>query len=1426
MKKSLGICIGATTIKATLYQENHKPQSVSVIHHGNVPDAVKKAILDLAVDPGIPVTVTGTEGRKLINLESIIEAIAVESAVEGLNGHPDAIVSLGGEDFVVYTFKQGKISNTFSGDKCASGTGEFFRQQLLRMNMSLEDANASPTDAKICGLSTRCSVFMKSDCTHRLNKGEATKEDIVVSLVHVMATKISEFLTKARISKGKVWLIGGVTRNTHLIPQLKKLMKKVEFFIPENADTFESFGASLIAAKSGTPLPKLDKLFKKNRITFEKYPHLKHAAHKVHFMKSHHAKPRQGRDYVLGVDGGSTTTKVALIDKETLDVSASHYGRTHGNPVEALRECIREVIKQVKEATGETDVRITLAATTGSSRELLGTYLATPGVYNEIIAHARATAHYDKEIDTIFEIGGQDAKYVYLRNGVPIDYAMNEACSAGTGSFLEESAHSDLNINHPAEIGPVAMEAEFSLKFGEHCSAFINSDIRKAAQQGASREAIVGGLVHSIVSNYLNRVVGNRRIGKKVALQGGVAKNPAVPLAFASILGKDIVVPPSPELLGCLGVAFLAIDKNREGLLPEMDLGLQKVLDTAFEVESEFKCKSCENDCPIKVIKVSGKKSFFGGRCNKYTNIRKNIDIEKMKAVDYVQLREEMMLKLYSPTAEELTRKKGPRIGIPMALTSYTLWPLVSTFFHELGVQVVMSDRILKSGIQHCESSFCYPAEIAHGAMADLIEKGCDYYFLPQVKMLPTHTDEVHAMLCPITQGLPYYLRTAFELNEKNLLRPVIRMEHDLEEGEAVFIETAKKIGKSASEGRKAFRKGILQFRAFQDALRKKGKEILDDLEKEGRTAIVLLGRPYNAFTADANMEVPRKLQTRGYTVIPFDFLPVESMGGTPNMYWYFGQMDVGVANYVKNHPNLFMTYVSNFSCAPDSFLLHIMHWTMGIKPFLVLEIDSHTADAGVDTRIEAFIDIIEGFRRNESSLVESTYQRRWDVVFKGETTVVRNNATGKELNLKDPKVNVIWPSMGRYASEGMAAISQSLGINASCLPVADDKTTQLARNVASGKECIPTLLVLGSTLQYLEKVRPDDDKVYVVLVPKTTGPCRTGQYAYFYERTFHQLGLENVACMILSADNSYLELGPSFSFAALRAIIASDLFRDMQNSLRVLAVDKEKALLELESAWQDTLELFKSGKWRNPKEFEKIGDKIAKIPLKKSLAEVEKVMIVGEIYVRRDDFSVEQLIENLSERGIVGKIGSVMEWFLYTDFVRKSELQRKLKLLPFWKRPFSVEYRKLLRWELENWYKHKIEHQMMHAFGKTGLIPDAPTDMEIVMRHAKNFTDPQFNSETTCSTCVAIEAIEKHGYSGIVAIAPFACLIGRVIKSLLGPYMRKQDIPFIALENDGFQYSAALLSRLEVFMLSVLRHSKKKKIDPAKAVAEKGRAA
>jgi len=1408
---SLGINIGSTSLKMVLADDGKPVWSAANIHEGDFGTVAKKLLEEGNIPSGIPTLVTGSEGRFMFDVSGTLEPLCVEAALKFLGIEADAAVSMGGEDLIVYSLdNNNKIINSFSGNKCASGTGEFFKQQLARMNMELEDIETVPDTAKVYALSTRCSVFMKSDCTHRLNKREATRDDIVLSLSDVMAVKVIDFLKRAKITSGRVILTGGITLNRHIIRFIKEKAPEIEFIIPENAPVFEALGAAMLAPAFGSPLPDSERLIKPNEIRFEKLGALSGWTSKVKSFDNPGGKVKTGSKYILGVDGGSTTTKACLVDIETDEIAASHYGRTFGDPVKALKECLRIIQYKIIADTGSKDIDIRLVSVTGSSREILGVFLETRGVYNEIIAHSVGTTYYDPEVETIFEIGGQDAKYVLLKNGVPIDYAMNEACSAGTGSFLEESAAGDLSIHSAIDIGPIALNADAPLKFGEHCSAFINSDIRKAVQQGASRENITAGIVCSIVANYLNRVVGNRTIGGKVFLQGGVAKNPAVPLAFAMLLDKEIILPPTPELMGCFGVALLAKRKYSDGLLDEVSFNIDELLTREISYERVFTCKACENLCAIQELRINNRKIMFGGRCNKYANMRKAV--KDVPVFDYVEKRQKLIFEEYAaPVCENIKREFV--VGIPRALSVHTLYPLYSWFFYELGIRTFLSAEVAREGLAKTESAYCFPAEIAHGAVQDCLDKNADYILLPHFRDMPSYEKDVHANFCPITQSLPYYIEKAFpDIDKNKWLNLVVSFKFGNEKALELFKIMGEKLGVGEDETEIAFNKALEKQLEYFKAAKKLGQEALDEARKADRPVIALLGRAYNAFTPEANMGIPRKFTTRGYSVIPFDILPFESEEIFPNMYWYYGQEDVKTANLLKKEDNIYLTYITNFSCAPDSFILHYIKWVMGQKPFLVLELDSHSADAGIDTRVEAFLDIIDGYRNKKNEIEGGRFDNGWKFVSEkiknGKFDLrVDNSKTGEKIQIAgNKKVKVLLSNMGAISTEYIGAALRGQGINAEVLPVATNKTVQVARAHASGKECVPSHLVLGSALEFIWSGKYRKDELYLLFVPITTGPCRTGQYYVYYENLFRDMRLENVVVFILSADNSYGELGSGFTKEMWKGLVLSDYLKDIQNSLKTTAVNPAAAIIEYEKSWRklmNTVEHKPKDIWKGLKN---VAECVSRIPLKKKAAECPKVLIVGEIYVRRDDFAVGELTDLMSERGIVVKVAGISEWIHYLDFVREYALKKLLGLKKPGTRLFSGPWRNLKKLSIEKWWKHSVEKKTLAILEPTGLIPETPHDMREIMKYTqKHFVNLELNSEIAVSSGSAAAAMDS-GYSGVVNISPFACLIGRVIEGIYMPWARERNLPVLSVEVDGNLLPPNIVNKLNIFMVNVLR--------------------
>ena len=540
----VGVNVGALTIKVVALQS--AGILARVVPHQGRPLEVLQELLATEFADGEFFGVSGSMGQ-------ISEVAAIQRALREVAGASkfDAVAALGGESFLVYILADGRVANVLSHNKCAAGSGEFFVQQIGRMGLTIEEAIRRSFLGRVVPLASRCSVHCKSDITHKLNRNEASPEEILHTLHDSMAGKVVALLERSQRALDRVLVIGGVSRNEAMLSALRDKLPDTNFVVLPESPWFEAWGSALLVRDE--PRDRSPRI--SVQPSLGSLPSLSSSADQVHVIAE---PPRQSPPegpLVLGVDAGSTTTKTILLDPSTRAVVAAHYTRTRGDPASATRQCLRALAEEVG------NHRVCLVGATGSARELIGAYLGTCHVYNEISSHAAGATHFDADVDTIFEIGGQDAKYISLRHGVPVDYAMNNACSAGTGSFLEESAQGDLGITVD-EIAAIALEAPTPVHFQATCAAFINSEIRVAQQQGYARDNIVAGLVSAIAANYLNRVKGARSVGRKVFLQGGVALNRAVGHAFAQRVGREVVIPPRPELLGALGVAVLALERS------------------------------------------------------------------------------------------------------------------------------------------------------------------------------------------------------------------------------------------------------------------------------------------------------------------------------------------------------------------------------------------------------------------------------------------------------------------------------------------------------------------------------------------------------------------------------------------------------------------------------------------------------------------------------------------------------------------------------------------------------------------------------------------------------------------------------------------------------------------------------------------------
>ncbi|MGD9348797.1 MAG: acyl-CoA dehydratase activase, partial [Desulfobacterales bacterium] len=1062
--KSLGICLGASTVSIVQLKQasdhpatgnpsvHSKPlliESALYPHEGDPKRTLLKAFDQLDLSTVDRIAATGRKFRKFVNLTSISEPEAVEYAYQYVKPAAvdcPAIISAGGETFMVYVLdRSGRISNVITGNKCASGTGEFFLQQLRRMNVTLDEAAQWASVESPHHVSGRCSVFCKSDCTHATNKG-VPKSRVTAGLCKMMANKILELLKK--VKRRNLLLTGGTARNHMMVDYLKQDIPGL--IVPDEAPYFEALGAAIWALEHETAAVEGEaNLFRSEVTSFDTLSPLNDFAAEVAFKTIEKGTVQAGDTCILGLDVGSTTTKAVLMRKSDDAMLASVYLRTNGDPVGASRRCYQSILEQVQTRVDPARLSIIGLGVCGSGRQIAGLHALTDGVINEIIAHATAAVYFDPEVDTIFEIGGQDAKYTYITNGVPSDYAMNEACSAGTGSFLEESAYETLGVEME-KIAGVALKGQRPPNFNDQCAAFIASDIKNAIHEGVRHEDIVAGLVYSICMNYSNRVKGNRPVGEKVFMQGGVCYNAAVPLAMAALIGKPIVVPPEPGLMGAYGVALAVKNRIDSGLMPADQFDLATLANRSVTYEKSFVCKGgkerCDRRCQIAMIQVEGKKYPFGGACNRYYNLRHNVKYDVAK-LDLVRIRQQLIFEKYGarPPADSGRTQRGT-IGFNRSFLVNTYYPLYSNFFAELGYAVLLPPEPSQEGIDQRNAPFCYPAELAHGFFYSLIESRVppDFIFLPHFKAVPGESEsdgDPHSQVCPLVQGETFYLKTTFRKKLKQLaatgtqlLTPLIDLSGGITDARRPLIATARQMGIRRKEAEAAFETALRRQLDCMAEMQAIGQSALAELEADPeKFAVVIFSRPYNGYADEAHMGIPHKFASRGIPVIPLDFLKFNQERSKRHMYWGMGKLMMKAGRLVKRHPQLFGTYITNFSCGPDSFVVGYFREIMGRKPSLTLELDSHTADAGLETRVEAFLDIVQAYRQliAQKRIIQPrrTFQPARITHHNGRAKIV--TSSGETVPMADPRVTVLLASMGRLSSEAFAAVLKGSGFHA-----------------------------------------------------------------------------------------------------------------------------------------------------------------------------------------------------------------------------------------------------------------------------------------------------------------------------------------------------------------------------------------------------------
>jgi predicted nucleotide-binding protein (sugar kinase/HSP70/actin superfamily) len=609
-----------------------------------------------------------------------------------------------------------------------------------------------------------------------------------------------------------------------------------------------------------------------------------------------------------------------------------------------------------------------------------------------------------------------------------------------------------------------------------------------------------------------------------------------------------------------------------------------------------------------------------------------------------------------------------------------------------------------------------------------------------------------------------------------------------------------------------AFDEGWKAQKALEAAMTEHGRRALAEIEADPeRVGIVLFGRPYNAFSQGANKGIPHKFASRGYTVIPVDFLDLREVAPHERMYWSMGQMILKGAKVVKHHPQLFGVYITNFSCGPDSFIVGFFRNILGRKPSLTLELDNHTADAGLETRIEAFLDIIARCRGINPGPAEVLPDRVAQAHMEGGRYTI-TTSSGETVQLDDPCVKLVFPSMSSWSTRGIAAACRRVGVSAEALPPMTEEELKLGKGNTLCKECLPMQLTTGALLKYLER-RPKGE-ITVYFMPTTEGPCRFGQYREFMKNLVQKRQVRDLVFMSLSSDDSYGGMGTRFVMLCWYSVVVSDCFHDIHNLMLANAVDPQAATTKLDELFEQVLAGMESGGWAGLRRALKhTASALRRIPMKRALSDVPTILLVGEIYVRAEGIARRWLPEYFAEHGIATHMAPLHEWVHYTHY----GFDRRINDL---ESSVTDRMKNRLKWKV----MQKAERDVVRILAASGWHVPRVVDVEHVVEAGQHYVSPNLFGEAILTVGGPMAEVGSR-FCGAIAIGPFGCMPNRLSESILTLSLDREHImrlrkdgktdrvtskidpmPFLSIETDGGPFPQVIEARLETFMLQAMR--------------------
>lgn len=1391
-----GLDIGSTTIKLSVLDKNNKAVYCNYKRHqldllNTVISLIDEAPEELR-NVEMTVCATGSGAIALSQKANIgfeQEVIACTNAIRTFLPKADIAIELGGEDAKITFFDPSSIDQRMN-ETCAGGTGAFIDQMAQTLKTDAAGINELAKNHKtVYPIAARCGVFAKTDIMPLLNEG-AAKEDIAASILQAVVNQTVGGLARGRTIKGNIVFLGGPLfflseLRSFFIRTLKLAPENV--FFPENAHFFVSFGAALLSKGDALTFSELKKRFESlkdvsmhrssdrlpplfaDEKDFAEFTerHGKMAAKRAELEKS------EG-ELFLGVDAGSTTTKAILITKKH-EIVYSHYGSNNGNPLQSVADILKDIYSKLPAGAV-----IGRACVTGYGEALIKAALGFDEGEVETITHYKAARYFNQKVSFILDVGGQDMKCIYVKNGLIDKIILNEACSSGCGSFIENFAES---LNYGVrDFAELALFAKKPADLGSRCTVFMNSKIKQAQKEGASAGDISAGLAYSVIKNALYKVIkisNPEELGGNIVVQGGTFFNNGVLRAAEILLNAEVSRPDIAGLMGAFGAGLIALQNKRSST----SLITKEKLENFSCKMRNTRCKGCENKCLLNITVFPDGKTFISG--NRCENVLQNKKVQSF-AFNMFDYKYKRLFEHYKP----LEADKAPRgeIGIPRVLNMYENYPFWFELFTRLGFKVVLSDpssnALFNEGLESIPSqTVCFPAKMAHGHIENLVDKGIKTIFYPCIPYeVKEFNDANNHYNCPVVGSYPEVIRLNMGvLEEKGIkfLQPFLPFDNMKR-----LISRLRAELKEYNISRKEMILAVLRAHAslnrFKKDIRKKGAQQIREIKETGKPAVILAGRPYHIDPA-INHGVADLIASHGMIVLSEDSIAHLS-GPMPKInfvdQWMYHSRLYRAANLAINIDSLELIQLNSFGCGLDAITTEQVEEILSKsgKIYTVLKIDEGSNLGAVKIRIRSLLAAIKERKGLKFS----------DNVFDGTKF---SEFTG---DMKD-SYTILCPQLSPVHFRLAGAIMKSRGIKLEVLPKVNKADIEEGLRYVNNDACYPTIVVVGQLINALKSGKYDISKT-AMIISQTGGGCRATNYAAFLRKAAEKAGFKNVPVISLSTTNPALnkQLGITFGFIkdALLVLLYGDLLMRLSNRMRPYEIHAgqtdalaEEWLMRLSDRIRKTYYF----------EFKRTVKKMIKgfdsIPVKK--IKKPRVGVVGEILVKFHPDANNNLVSVLEKEGAEAVVPDM------TDFINYCML--------------------------DNVYKHKY---LSGSFKNRALSLAASGYIEMLrsvirqnLRRSKSFHSYQTTRDlagkvseiiSVCNqtgegwllTAEMLELIED-GVNNIVCVQPFGCLPNHITgKGVMKELKRRYgDVNIAAVDYDPGASEVNQINRIKLMM-------------------------